>query len=679
MEGKINMNDDHHNSQEEITFQRAQEKLQERNKEIDCLIEITEIVSNRSLTLDEMMPRFVKSIRRSFLFPEYIGVRINFNKKEYTSDFFYETDTKLSCDINYRSEQVGLLEVDFLKKNFDKEEAALVNHFKRKAKFVDTVGKGIERTVVRLLTESQLVQSESLFRNLFETMAQGVVFHDKVGKIVRANSAAEKILGLSLERMQGLKSTDPRWRSIHEDGTPFPGEEHPAMVVLRTGKPVYGQVMGIYHPIKEKYNWIKINAVPISDRGEDDPYQVYASFEDVTYEYEAKQKLQKSEEVAKRANKAKSEFLATMSHELRTPLNGIIGFSEILKGTELSGIQKEFLEIILQSGKNLLGIISDILDLSKIESNKIELLYEKTDIIKLVQNTLELIQCKADEKSLKIEKVVEPGLPPLIKVDSLRFKQVLLNLLTNAIKFTDQGSVTLMVKKKWINEEKRKVKLYISVKDTGIGIKEEHQKLIFDAFRQVDMSITRNFGGTGLGLAISKQLLHKMGTVLELESTPGKGSQFYFEIELDYYENESTQGKTETINATSKGITIPNLTGKNILIAEDDPINMKLIRTVLKRFSRGLNLIEAKNGKEACEIFQKYKPDLILMDIVMPELDGYQAARSIRKLDGQTPIIAMTANALKEDKERSLSSGMNDYISKPFSLNQLKEVLIKYL
>ncbi len=389
--------------------------------------------------------------------------------------------------------------------------------------------------------------------------------------------------------------------------------------------------------------------------------------------------LRDAKNKAEAANKAKTQFLANMSHELRTPLNGVIGFSEILKGSGLDDGQKEFVDIVLQSAKNLLSLISDILDFSKIESNRFDLILEKADIRELIEKTLELVSVKAKEKGIRMIKQIDEDIPRVVMVDSLRFKQVLLNLLTNATKFTEKGHVQFSVKKVWMNEEEKQIKLHFSVQDTGIGIKPEHQGVIFEAFNQVDMSITRKYGGTGLGLSISKQLLKKMGSTLHLSSSHGKGSHFFFDLLLDYWEPDTAETENEPVILTEKNNTIDSLAGKKILIAEDDEINMKLAKIALARFSKELILIEAKNGEQAFQLYQKHRPDIILMDVVMPEVDGYQATARIRQIDSQIPIVAMTAKALKEDKAICLSMGMNDYITKPISLEQLKETIIRYL
>ena len=384
-------------------------------------------------------------------------------------------------------------------------------------------------------------------------------------------------------------------------------------------------------------------------------------------------KLEKAKEIAEKSNRAKSEFLNTMSHELRTPLNGVIGFSEILKSTSTDKNQLDYLDVILTSANHLLEIISDILDLSRIEAGKFELHPEKTDLMDLIEKTASIVQQKAKKKGLELSVDIANNVPRIVEVDSGRLKQILLNLLSNACKFTEQGDVFLRVHP--LEQLDGNVKLRFKVTDTGIGIKEEDRERIFDPFQQLDMSITRQYGGTGLGLSIASDLLQKMGSSLQLTSTYGKGSTFSFDVTLPCEEAV----KPKEIHDESAPLESLAFKGKKILIAEDDKVNMQYARTALSMFSKGIQIIEAWNGREAYEHYLKHKPDLILMDIVMPEVDGFQATGMIRLQDSEIPIVAMTAKALKADKEDSLEAGMDDYIAKPVSLDQLKRTLKKYL
>ncbi len=515
----------------------------------------------------------------------------------------------------------------------------------------------------------RLKTREAQFRAIFETAEDSIFIKDRDLRYIRVNPAMERLFGKKSEAISHLTDTDLFGVGAGEhvmasDRRVLNGEtveEFPT-------KPVNG-VEKSFHTIK----------VPLRD--ENGKIKGLCGIaRDITARKRAEDEIRIAKNRAEAANKAKTEFLATMSHELRTPLNGVIGFSEILQKTGLDENQQEFLDIVLQSAHNLLDLISDILDFSKIESNKLELITDKADIRELVEKTMEVVKYRAREKDLALVSDVKKNFPGIVSLDDLRFKQVLLNLLTNAIKFTETGSVKLSVEKRWIDEEKKKVKLHFSVKDTGIGIKPEDQKKIFETFSQVDMSFTRKFGGTGLGLAISKQLLNKMGSEIGLKSSTGKGSDFFFDLVLPYFDEV---GPRETLTESAfspKSESAPaGLSGKKVLIVEDDRINMRFAKTALSKLSKELILLEAENGEEAFELFQRESPDLIFMDIVMPEVDGYQAAEKIREYNKEIPIIALTAKALAEDREESLQHGMDDYLSKPVSVDAIRDMIVKYL
>src|SRR6056297_506539 len=377
---------------------------------------------------------------------------------------------------------------------------------------------------------------------------------------------------------------------------------------------------------------------------------------------------------AEEANRAKSEFLANMNHELRTPLNGIIGFSDILRNTPLNNEQSGYVDIVYTSGKHLADIITDILDFSRIEAGKFELNPEKTELKPLIDNTLSMVRPKAEKKGLRLCPSIENDVPETVEVDPSRLRQVLLNLIANAVKFTDEGSVQLTVS---LQERKHdKVRLLFEVTDTGMGIKEEEQEKIFEAFRQAKMSTDKKAQGTGLGLAISKKMLELMGSTLKLKSVYGKGSTFSFKLVLPFEMVPPVVSKKTRSEKTEE---TPALTGKKILIAEDNAINMHYIQTAISLFSKDIQVLKAENGKEAYHLYREHHPDLIFMDILMPEVDGVHATALIRQQDGQTPIIAMTAKALEADKESCLAAGMNEYITKPVSLERLRETLKKYL
>jgi signal transduction histidine kinase/ligand-binding sensor domain-containing protein/response regulator RpfG family c-di-GMP phosphodiesterase len=508
------------------------------------------------------------------------------------------------------------------------------------------------------------------------------------------------------------------------------------------------------------------------------------------------------------ASKAKSEFLANMSHEIRTPLNGIIGFTDLLLSTELTETQSEYLNIIHQSGENLLSIINDILDFSKIEAGKLELYIEKTDLIELSSQTIDIITFQAQSKELEVLLNLHPQLPRFIYTDSIRLKQVIVNLLSNAVKFTEKGEIELKVELLSPLKDQKALFRFL-VRDTGIGINPEKVSIIFDAFTQEDSSTTKRFGGTGLGLAISNSLLGLMGSRLQLISKPGKGSTFFFDLELkcdsgaeeimpglgwvkkalivddnfnnrvilskllseldievveassaldalkllktssqfdvvfvDYhmpqtdglelieqlhqlegfsfertkvvlwhssYDNRILAGNAEQLGVhlrMTKPITIQKLRETlhklktittrpltlkkpsrqfqgqfEIMLVEDNPVNMLLARTLVKKILPQANIIECNNGLIALNRCREQMPDLIFMDIQMPEMNGHEATRQIRQLPNGDliPIIAITAGNIKGERERCLSIGMNDFLTKPVVEDALAESLAIWL
>jgi len=370
------------------------------------------------------------------------------------------------------------------------------------------------------------------------------------------------------------------------------------------------------------------------------------------------------------ATRTKSMFLANMTHEIRTPLNGVIGLSKLLQKTQLNDDQQELLDIITTSGENLLQIINDILDFSKIESGQIQLENIDFDLNNLLNSVYQLMKFKADENGIQFSYSLSKDIPPVINGDPLRISQILMNLVNNAIKFTHQGHVLLNVE--LVDRTGDSIRILFKVKDTGIGISDDGKLLLFKNFSQSESSTSRKYGGTGLGLAISKNLVNLMSGDIGVESEPGKGSEFWFRLPLK-------EAKIKEIKSCNKTESVPlNL---RILLAEDNLINQKVAKLTLKQF--GLECDIAKDGGEAFKMFQKNGYDFILMDMQMPDIDGLQATAMIRAYEKDqlnkfpSYIVALTANAMAEDKQRCLLAGMNNFLSKPFSEKELSCVLIE--
>ncbi len=510
----------------------------------------------------------------------------------------------------------------------------------------------------------QLALSETKYRTMIENVELGLLEVDVNGKIIKAYPRFCEMTGYSASELEGQDSLSfivvaEYWsilRKQQEQG--------------RKDKPITSQIQLIRKD--GELIWVILSGAPYYNLDGSLQGTVGIYF-DITESIKLRSELQKAKIVAEKARKAEKIFLANMSHEIRTPLNAIIGMSHLLKDTNLDETQNEYLDILSSSANILKGLISDILDLSKIDAGKIEVRNKPVNLLKLLEAIQKTFEVRLDSKPVQIKNEIDSEITNLVISDDLILNQIFLNLVGNAEKFTKEGMIN--IRAILLDQNETEYTIRFEVEDSGIGISTSKQIEIFDEFKQATANISSEYGGTGLGLAITKKLINQLGGQIKVTSEENKGSKFYFVLKFK---------KTSELNVDTKNVYSDQIIFKNtsypILVIEDNALNLRYLTKLLEKWK--LNYETASNGKEGLDLSLEKKYSIILMDIQMPIMDGYTATKNIRNPSNpnhKTPIVALTASTLLNIKREAISKGLDDFVSKPFDPMQLATVLSKFL
>ncbi len=507
----------------------------------------------------------------------------------------------------------------------------------------------------RRQAEEQLRATQHQFEFVISNSPIIFVNTDRNGIITFLKGKIDKVLPVDEKNLIG--------KSIIEEFKPYP------RIVARFKRALAGET--VQSTDESNGYFFKAHYTPVFDQ-QQRVVGVSCFVIDITESIKNERELIKAKELAEQSVRVKEQFIANISHEIRTPMNGIIGLANVLSKTTLNTDQHKYLKAIRSSADNLMVIINDLLDFSKISAEKFTIETVDFNLIELIQDVTDLMEVKATERNNTLSAVIDRNVPEKITGDPTRLKQVLLNLISNAAKFTENGQIKLLVNPTTESEEE--VILEFTVEDTGIGIPEDKLQAIFESFNQASNDTSRKYGGTGLGLTISKSLIEMQGGSITVRSKPMAGSAFTFSLPFRKLKEQAAPAPQVT---TEPATTIAPLTGLRVLLAEDNEINQLLINTVISAW--GITSDTVENGAEALEILDKYNYDLILMDMQMPEVDGYEAIQRIRQSDkpvATIPIVALTAHAIPEEIKRCLDAGADAYVAKPFEPETLYNTIV---
>lgn len=659
----------------EDQLRRANADLHARIRDLNCFCGVAKSIQNRR-NINDIFEDVVSLITANCPRPEITRVKIRFDQKEFPANPVAETPWKIAADIVVEGQERGALEVHYLQKPPEMEQDPTL---RQERNLIEGIARALSEAAERIQAEELLAQERNLLRTLIDNLPDFIYIKDAQSRFTACNAIVSEFMGA--ETPQDLiGKTDFDFYPQQEAAEFYADEKQ----VIQTGRPLLNK----HEPhagSTGEIRWIMTSKLPARDR-DGKVVGIVGISRDITDIKETEKRLKEAKEAAEFANKAKSQFLANMSHEIRTPLNAIIGISKTLKKYHTKSLtpkQREGIEIVHRSSQRLLLLINDILDLSKIEAGKMDLKLRPFSLDALIAGIRSMANTLNDKRAVDFIVQKTDSAPAAVVSDAQRIHEVLTNIISNSIKFTERGQIVLRI----YAEHER---LYFEVSDTGIGIDPRHLDRIFEEFTQVDSSTTRKYQGSGLGLTISKRMVELLGGEIEARSAIGEGTTvtFYVPIRTAEVPAAETSAEAPQLQTEKADISRPALAAAprprgaefmpKVLIAEDDEFGRAALQMMLEHHYQ---LIFAKDGREAVEKYFSDSPDVVLMDIMMPLVDGYEAFDEIARNTSKplVPIIALTARAMKDDRDELLAHGFTDYIPKPIDDEALIETIEKHL